>query len=601
MNIVISEQGNPIYYFFRHTTNIQVKYLWYYAENRYRLKLYYTTVSFVIIFAGIVIAGCNSKGNGAEPIVTNTLTASTDNIIAEMITDSNAVSTFFQNHPLFSFHSNEIFTFYANRNYRFGWFDSTGLTQPAVNFINILNHFSDEGLRDSVIYISEINAALNTIVDPGYQFSGKSELTEKLDIFLTAEFFVYAQKVWGGISENATKDLNWYVRRKTIPVASLLDSILQGNASAFSTYQPLFKQYDLLKAELKKYKNLSQTAIWDSLFLPPGKKFLEQGDNDPTMIAIKQRLYLLGDLPAFDSLPLFDSLTDIAVKKFQQRFGLKSDGHAGPKFFEAMNIPIGERIAQIELNMERCRWVPVDLQGDYVIVNIPEFKAHIYAADTLSWTMQVIVGRTSTSTTIFNDEIEYIVFSPYWYVPGSIIRNEIFPAMLKNADYLERNHYEVFEYSTRKAIPFNSIDLNTYTSNNFPYGIRQKPGAFNSLGWVKFMLPNAYDIYLHDTPSRNLFAETQRNFSHGCIRIGEPLKFAEFLLRNDSSWTTHKIDSVMHCGVETKVNIPEKVPVLILYFTAWVDENGQLNFRNDIYGHDKKMRESLSQLTANNE
>lgn len=553
---------------------------------------------FLLCTLAAFVSACNSKKN----TIIGQIDLAVDTVIIipfePLLTDSLAIANFTVEFPLFKYHNRDINAFYKNRNYNFGWFDSTGITQTATKFINLLNHLGAEGIHDTVIYITDLNNAVNNFITTGNVYTGKSKLTEQIELLLTSEFFVYAQKVWGGISESESRELNWYVKRKTLSSTSLLDSILNGSSTVFASFQPQYKQYELLKSQLKFYKAIADSVSWDSLFLPMDKKFLEEGDSYPVITLIKDRLHILGDLTSMDTSSLFDSITTIAVKKFQSRFGLTTDGHAGKQFFETMNTPLSYRIAQIEINMERCRWIPTDLKGDFVIVNIPEFKAHVYSADTLSWDMQVIVGRTSTSTTIFNDEIKYIVFSPYWYVPGSIIRNEIFPTLVKNTDYLNRNHMELYDYSTRKTVNFNSNDISKYSSKTFPFGVRQKPGAFNSLGWAKFIFPNAYDIYLHDTPSRNLFLETQRNFSHGCIRISEPQKFAEFLLRNDTTWTKASIDSVMYGGEETKVILEKPVPIMIVYFTSWVDENGILNFRKDIYNHDSEMLEKHTSIVS---
>jgi murein L,D-transpeptidase YcbB/YkuD len=223
---------------------------------------------------------------------------------------------------------------------------------------------------------------------------------------------------------------------------------------------------------------------------------------------------------------------------------------------------------------------------------------HIYASDTLAWQMPVIVGKASTSTTIFNDNLEYIVFSPFWEVPQSIIRNEILPAAKKNVHYLTKNHFEIVN-AKQEIIDPESVQWEKYNASNFPYLIRQTPGAHNALGWVKFIFPNAYNIYFHDTDSRGLFANTQRSFSHGCIRVAEPQRLAEHLLREDSLvWGKKKIDSVMYSGKPTKVLLKKKIPVFIAYFTTWVDDDGDINFRDDIYGHDAKLEESLFPLEA---
>ena len=234
-----------------------------------------------------------------------------------------------------------------------------------------------------------------------------------------------------------------------------------------------------------------------------------------------------------------------------------------------LNVPLKNRIRQILVNMERSRWLPVTLNGDYLAVNIPEFKLHVYHADSLLWSCNVVVGQTMHQTTLFYGEIKQVVFSPYWNVPKSIVRKEIIPGINKDTGYISKHGMEI-----------------TGQRDGFPI-VRQKPGPENSLGLVKFLFPNSYDIYLHDTPSKSLFGETSRAFSHGCIRVMEPLKLAEFLLKNRKDWDPDKIEQAMHSGKEEYVSLHTKVPVFIAYFTAFTDRDNRLNFRKDIYRLDE--------------
>ena len=276
-----------------------------------------------------------------------------------------------------------------------------------------------------------------------------------------------------------------------------------------------------------------------------------------------------------DTSEAFDSATVNAVKKFQRRMGLSVDGSVGNKMIEELNVPIKWRIRQLLVNMERLRWMPPEKDSNYILVNIPEYRLHVFDSGKTVMDMNVIVGKSANSTVIFTGNLKYIVFSPYWNVPTSIVKNEVVPAIKNNSDYLVKNHMEI-----------------TGKSNGLPV-VRQLPGTFNSLGLVKFLFPNNYDIYLHDTPNHDLFSQTSRSLSHGCIRISEPKKMAQYLLRNDSTWNSKNIDSSMHLTKERWVTLNKKIPVLIVYFTAWVDKSGELNFRKDIYGHDEKMATKL--------
>lgn len=552
---------------------------------------------FCLTVSAIHFSSCKNQEAKAENKSTGDTAMVIKKVFHTLTIDTSRITKFLKDYPLFGFHGTEIRSFYQNRDQQSAWFNDYGIVEQGGFFMNLLDHFGDEGIKDSVIYYSRLKTVYNQINSPNYSYSGADSLTTEFELMLTAEFFVYAQRVWYGLSEKTTKELDWYITRKTVPSVSILDSILTGGKNSFTAYEPIYPQYNLLKNYLKKYKALEDMP-WDSLKLPAGMKSLKHGDSADVIIKMKERLFLLGDLDVNDSTFLFDDAFSDGVKKFQSRHGLTSDGVAGGKFFAELNYSPAERIKQIEINMERCRWIPNDPEGDYIIVNIPEYSMHIFADDTLAWDQKVVVGKTSTGTTIFNDELEYIVFSPYWIPPPSILNNEILPSLKKNSGYLKKENMEAFDASG-KTIDVSGVDWNKYTT--MPYRIRQKPGGSNSLGWVKFIFPNEHNIYFHDTPSRDLFSKESRNFSHGCIRVAEPKRFAEYLLRNDSTYTTKKIDSLYYLGRETYVKLQEKIPVYIVYFTAWVDGNGQLNFRKDIYGHDAKLGKTLFGEISNNE
>ena len=231
---------------------------------------------------------------------------------------------------------------------------------------------------------------------------------------------------------------------------------------------------------------------------------------------------------------------------------------------------------QILVNLERMRWMPAQDDSNHIFVNIPDYKMYVYDSSKLRFSMNVIVGKTATSTTIFSGNLKYVVFSPYWNVPYSIVKNEIAPGMKRSGSYLSRHNMEVIGKG-KDGLPV----------------IRQNPGGSNSLGRVKFLFPNSYDIYFHDTPNKGLFGSTNRNFSHGCIRLSEPKKLAQYLLRNDTAWNEEKIDSAMHLSKEKSITLKKQVPVTLAYFTAWVDEKGLLNFRRDIYKHDSVLAARL--------
>lgn len=271
-----------------------------------------------------------------------------------------------------------------------------------------------------------------------------------------------------------------------------------------------------------------------------------------------------------DTSQIFDDTLEMAVKTFQTRMGYTANGSINEQLINDMNVPAIERVKQILVNMGRMRWVPTEPNGRLIIVNIPEFALHVYENKRKVWDMDVVVGKEGHNTTMFTGDLNQIVFSPYWNVPPSIVQKEILPKMESDPDYLASQHMEE-----------NGTD-----ENGIPK-IRQLPGPDNSLGRVKFLFPNSFNIYFHDTNAKSLFEKDKRAFSHGCIRLADPERMAQYLLRDQPEWTTQKIEEAMNSGHEQYVKLKHPVPVIITYYTAWVDDNGQLNFRDDIYDHDK--------------
>ena len=290
---------------------------------------------------------------------------------------------------------------------------------------------------------------------------------------------------------------------------------------------------------------------------------------------MKQRLQISGDYKSIDTTEKYISELTSVIKLMQKSFGLNGDGVINYALIKVLNVSVKDRIAQLLINLERMRWVPKQPEENLIIVNIPEYSLHVFEREKKLFSMNVVVGKAAHSTVIFSNELKYVVFSPYWNVPPSIVRNEILPAIRRKPAYLANMNMEQTGYSGGLPV------------------IRQKPGGANALGRVKFIFPNSYNIYFHDTPAKSLFREENRAFSHGCIRLAEPEKMAAYLLRNQPEWTTQKINEAMSASIEKWVILKDPIPVFIAYFTAWVDSEGLLNFRDDIYGHDKILAKHL--------
>ncbi|RYZ25335.1 MAG: murein L,D-transpeptidase, partial [Chitinophagaceae bacterium] len=439
---------------------------------------------------------------------------------SEKVLDSSSLQHFLDSFPKFSPINKELKLFYAGRNYTYAWFDSAGMIEPAANLFNRIKNISDEGIdSNKMVYQKE----LNDLMEQGGQHSDSNSL--KTELMLTAQYLTYAKIVWTGLDEKESIAMEWLLPRKKVEYTQMLDSLLSGKDVL--TDPPVYKQYYLLKEYLKKYKASEK--------LDTGKIItklanIKRGDSVPEVGHIRYKLFLLGDLASNSSSDLFDKDMETSVRSFQKRFGLKITGQVKKTELEELNVSIHGRIEQILVNMERSRWVTKDAAKDYLIINVPEYKLHVIENDSLAWDMDVVVGRNQSKTVIFNGDMKYVVFAPYWNVPSSILKNEVLPGIKRNANYLANHNMEWNGGS-----------------------VRQKPGRNNSLGLVKFLFPNSHSIYLHDTPSKSLFSETNRAFSHGCIRLSEPKKLASYLLRNDSTWNEAKIDSTMNAGKEKYV------------------------------------------------
>lgn len=509
----------------------------------------------------MVLYSCKTKKEKApEPKIDQSIPGNFSTQ-TEMKLDTASLQQFIDSFPKFAAIQNEMKTFYTGRNYAYAWFDSSGMIEQASNLFNRIKNISDEGIdSNKMIYQKE----LNDLMDQSGQATDSSNM--KTELMLTAQYLTYAQVVWTGLDEKQSIALDWLLPRKKIEYTQMLDSLLSGKDVL--TDPPVYKQYYLLKDYLKKYREAEKA---DTVKIITKLSNIKKGDSSAEVGKIRYKLFLLGDLPQNSASNKFDDELADAVKSFQNRFGLKETGQVKKAELDELNVPINTRVQQILVNMERSRWVTKDAAKDYLIVNIPEYKLHVIENDSLAWDMNVVVGKNQSKTVIFNGDIKYVVFAPYWNVPSSIIKNEILPGIKRNKNYLANHNME-------------------WNGGN----VRQKPGPNNSLGLVKFLFPNSHSIYLHDSPAKSLFSETNRAFSHGCIRLAEPKKLAVYLLRNDTSWTGSKIDAAMNAGKEKYVTLKRPLPVFIVYFTAWVSsETGKLNFRKDIYQRDERLLEML--------
>ncbi|MBX3254715.1 MAG: L,D-transpeptidase family protein [Chitinophagaceae bacterium] len=494
------------------------------------------------------------------------------NAFTELFFDSTTLESYITTQVPDEVEAKQFRDFYNARNYQYAWFFKDGLAEQAFNFLNqqaeYMKYSGDTSLNNPVL-----RQIFDKLESGGQVVPVNDSNRLKAELLLTRQFFHYAENAYQGNSRLNSTDLKWFIPRKKIDLVATLDSLIAHKGEKPVAYEPLNIYYQRLKQSLLRYYEIEKAGGWKPVIT--GQKKLQQGDTGEVITAIKNRLRLTGDFDLTDSSALFTDSLAAAVQRFQHRYGVKEDGIIGPAMLRELNTPIEKRIRQMLINLERMRWVPAKVEGDYLLVNIPDFKLHIFENSQPVYAMNVVVGTNQNNTVIFYGDLKYIVFSPYWNVPSGILKNEVLPGMKKDKNYLAKHNMEITGYT-----------------GDLP-NIRQKPGSNNSLGKVKFLFPNNYSIYMHDTPAKSLFGESRRAFSHGCIRLGEPKKLAEFLLRNDSTWTSAAIDKAMNSGKEKYVTLRDAIPVYIGYFTAWVDAKGDLNFRDDIYGHDARTEKKM--------
>jgi L,D-transpeptidase YcbB len=490
------------------------------------------------------------------------------NSYSDLFFDSTAMEKYIASKKLPDTLARRIRSFYNTRNYQFAWFNSNGLNEQTYAFWNLHDYVTtydnDTSLKDKKLQ-KRMDAlvaeeSLSPRADANYI---NTELT------LTEHFIRY-------VLNNYEKG---YVKRKEmerfIPVKrqdplALADSLLNKKHKDDKYFEDVHAPYKALKEQLGKYYNIAKGGGWPQITAV--KKSLKKGVSDPAIALIKRRLQITGEMIGKDTSQVFTDTLENAVRTFQATMGYKPDGVITTQLVKDMNVPATERLKQILLNMGRMRWMPIEPDGRLIIVNIPEFVLHVYENKKKAWDMNVVVGKEGHNTTMFSGDLNQVVFSPYWNVPPSIVSKEILPKLASNPGYLASQNME-----------------QVGTDENGIPKIRQLPGADNSLGKVKFLFPNSFNIYFHDTNAKSLFEKDKRAYSHGCIRLAEPEKMAQYLLRDQPEWTPDKIEEAMNSGNEKYVKLKNPVPVIITYYTAWVDDNGQINFRDDIYSHDEDL------------
>jgi len=512
------------------------------------LKKLSSLLIIIIILTSLFTESCNRKRTARVAEIS-------------MPFDSTLVTKFLQSYPALGEYKEDLVEFYRNNGFRYIWLDREGVVEYGHSLYSKVKEIEDEGIstlfpyQEKVdgVFLDEIKTTLNT---------------NDTELMLTSLYLFYSTKVYKGIENKTTTDIEWLLPRKTVSYAGLLDSIISDERMQSEDSLILFSQYYKLRDALKRYRGIERLGGWNQIEHDPEIKGFKPGDTARAIWQIRERLFTTGDIPQNNGSNRYDAELIAGVMKFQIRHGFHTDSMISTKQIHEMNVPLGERIKTIVVNMERCRWLSPEIftANEYIFVNIPSYNIKMYRADSIVFDSHVVVGTSLTKTVIFGGKMSYIVFSPYWNLPKSIVESEVLPGLEKDDNYLEARNME--------------------WNNGM---VRQKPGKSNSLGLVKFMFPNSNEIYLHDTPSKQLFKKEERAFSHGCVRVENARKLAYVILQNDENWTQQKIDSAMNAGEESAYTLKNKIPVHIGYFTAWADDTGQVSFYKDVYARDDRL------------
>jgi murein L,D-transpeptidase YcbB/YkuD len=502
--------------------------------------------------------------------------------------------------PNFTDYRDDVKRFYESSNYSLAWLNDGRPTRQALAVITALEQADQVGLGPEDYDGPRWEDRIARVTGKN-QHAPQDELA-RFDLALMVSLMRYISDLqFGRVKPRAVHLGADDARRKFDLPQFLRDRIINSHdvAAVLSQVEPPFELYGRTQEALRKYMQIAGQD--DGEKLPPVKRMVEPGDTYPGMPRLVRLLKLVGDLPpnaavAPDSTLYQGPIVD-AMKHFQHRHGLGADGRIGKDTLEQLNTPLSSRVRQLQLTLERWRWAPRAFARPPVLVNIPEFTLRaIGKGEVIELTMKVVVGRAyRTRTPVFAQDMSYVVFRPYWNVPLGIQRGETVPKIKKDPDYLRKNGFEVVDQRGNIVSTGGVSDEQLAELRSGVLSVRQRPGPKNALGLVKFVFPNEHNVYLHSTPAPELFSRTRRDFSHGCIRVEDPVALAEWVLRGNGGWTKDKIMAAMNSGPDSRqVNLAQKIPVVIIYATAVVLPDGEVYFFQDIYGHDAALEKALA-------
>jgi murein L,D-transpeptidase YcbB/YkuD len=479
--------------------------------------------------------------------------------------------------------------FYEGRGFRPAWSDDYGLSPDVEDFLEVIRSAYREGLNPQDYHLNKIAAVLSDLYASQIGL-GPYDVVKlaDLDLILTQAFFLYASHLLDGRVDHQNIYPDWVVNERSADLVAVLNEALESKEmqKTLAELAPPYPNYARLREKLIKYQAIAESGGWSHI---PGGPKLQSGSRGKRVAIL--RLIASGDLAstAQEKPDIFDHDLELAVRKFQKRHGLKDDGRVGKSTLKVINVPLETRIRQIALNMDRLRWLSHDMGQNYIFVNIADFSLEVMEDERPVMAMRIIAGKGEQRSCVLSAKMTYLELNPFWRVPDSIATKEILPQIKKAPGYLAQKNIKVFKdwSDNAKEIDPMLVSWSRVRASNLGYKFRQEPGPLNPLGRIKFIFPNECEIYLHDTPARHLFGRVRRDFSHGCIRVEKPVELATYLLRNKETWIQKKILAEIRKGKRQVVMLPEPVNVHIFYGTVWVDREGVLQFRNDIYHADE--------------
>jgi L,D-transpeptidase YcbB len=474
--------------------------------------------------------------------------------------------------------------FYAERQHTFAWVAGDGVDQRSLQALDTVGAAEAHGLNPQHYGEADLRQLHATISSLDGDAADFAQQLATFDVRVTTALLQLGRHVATGRLAPKVIDPRWNARREPPDYVAALQRATQEGAPTFlRAVQPRHPEYEKLVDALRSLR-----AQGGEGWVRVPRASVKTGQWSAAVVPLRQRLASSGYLPANAPLdsPQFDATMEGALKAFQEHHGLPATGMLDPATVEKLNVPLEARVQQIAMNLERWRWLPDDLGARHFIVNVPYFHVIAREQGQPVLDIRVVVGKRGNETPLFSDQMETVVFSPYWNVPETIALEETAPAVARDPGFLARNNMEVVDARGRVVSP-DSLPWADESALR-AYRFRQRPGADNALGFVKFLFPNEHAVYLHDTPADALFKRIGRAFSHGCVRVEEPERLAEYVLRDQPEWTPEAIRTAMRSGEERHVKLREPIPIYIIYMTAWVDEKGGLHFQDDVYGYDAR-------------